>query len=212
VYVPHFNAMEDAAEIRSLVRHVGSAQLVTVGPDGYPAATLLPVIWDGDRLVFHMARANEHWRLIEPDTRALAVVTGAEAYISPSWYAAKAEHGRVVPTWNYSAVHFTGRVTVHPDAGWLRDAVTRLTELHEGDREPGWSVDDAPARYLDKQLAAIVGVEMQVERVEAKAKLSQNRSVEDRRGVVEGLLAEGRPGASEVACLMAARLDHPRAP
>jgi transcriptional regulator len=213
VYVPHFNALEDPAEIQSLVLQAGSAQLVTVGPDGYPAASMLPVIWDpaGDRLVMHMAKANQHWKSIRPGAPALAVVTGPEAYVSPAWYLTKAEHGKVVPTWNYSAVHFTGRLTAHHDADWLREAVTRLTDLHEARREAAghdaWSVDDAPAPYVAGQLHAIVGIELVVERVEAKAKLSQNRSDADRAGVVAGLRAEagaeGRRGEAQVADRMA---------
>src|SRR6185436_19071231 len=102
VYVPRFNVLEGTAEIQALVSAVGSAQLVTTGVDGYPLASFLPVIWepDGNRLVMHMARANQHWKAIEPDTPALAVVTGPEAYVSPAWYATKDEHGKVVPTWN----------------------------------------------------------------------------------------------------------------
>jgi transcriptional regulator len=191
MYVPRFNAMEDRDEIREMVRSVGSAELVTVGPDSFPMATLLPVIWEAERLIFHMARANPQWTTIKGGSPALAIVTGAQGYISPSWYPSKEEHGRVVPTWNYSAVHFTGLVRIHHDSGWLLDAVTRLTDLHERDRERPWSVTDAPQRYIDKQLRAIVGIEMTVDRVEAKAKLSQNRSEEDRNGVIEGLRREG---------------------
>ena len=130
---------------------------------------------------------------------ALAIVTDAEAYVSPAWYASKAEHGRVVPTWNYSAVHFTGRVRRHEDPEWLRRAVTLLTEQHESDRAESWAVTDAPATYIDKQLRAIVGLEVTIERVEAKAKLSQNRSEEDRAGVVAGLRAEGSGREATVA-------------
>jgi transcriptional regulator len=204
VYVPRFNALDDGDEIRRLVTDVGSAQLVTVGADGYPAATLLPVLWDGDRLVLHMARANDHWTSIEPGTPALAVVTGPEAYVSPTWYASKAEHGRVVPTWNYSAVHFTGRVEVHTDSAWLLDAVTRLTDAHERPRSDSWSVADAPERYVEKQLRAIVGIEFTIERVEAKAKLSQNREDPDFAGVVRGLRREGGGREHAVAESMAA--------
>jgi transcriptional regulator len=203
MYVPRFNAMDDADEIRRLVADVGSAQLVTVGDDGYPVATLLPVLWDGDRLVFHLARANQHWRSIRPGAPALAVVTGPEAYVSPAWYASKTEHGRVVPTWNYSAVHFTGRVQVHDDPDWLRDAVTSLTDTHERGRADRWAVDDAPSRYVDKQLQAIVGVEFAIERVEGKAKLSQNRDDADVAGVIAGLRAEGGPRERQVADAMA---------
>ncbi len=213
MYVPRFNALEDLAEIQALVRQAGSAQLVTTGPDGYPLASFLPVIWEpaGHRLVMHMAKANQHWKAIEPDTPALAIVTGPEAYVSPAWYAAKVEHGKVVPTWNYSAVHFTGRVTAHHDQDWIREAVTWLTDLHESRREAAghdaWSVGDAPARYVEGQLRAIVGVELAVEKVEAKAKLSQNRSEADRAGVVAGLRAEsgvdGVRGEAQVADRMA---------
>ena len=191
MYVPRFNAMDDADEIRGLVASVGSAELVTVGADGFPVATLLPVMWNARRLIFHMARANPQWTAMEADDPGLAIVTGPQGYVSPSWYASKAEHGRVVPTWNYSAVHFTGRLRVHHDAAWLLHAVTRLTDLHEERRNRPWSVGDAPQRYVEKQLRAIVGIEMSIEKVEAKAKLSQNRSDADRAGVVTGLRREG---------------------
>ena len=210
MYVPRFNALDGVPEIQSLVLQVGSAQLVTTGADGYPLASMLPVIWEpaGSRLVMHMAKANQHWKAIEPDTPALAVVTGPEAYVSPAWYATKAEHGKVVPTWNYSAVHFTGRVTVTHDADWLLEAVTWLTDLHEARRESAgfeaWSVDDAPEKYVAGQLRAIVGIELVVEKVEAKAKYSQNRSDADRAGVVAGLRAEGGlRGEAQVADRMA---------
>ncbi|MGO4257603.1 FMN-binding negative transcriptional regulator [Marmoricola sp. RAF53] len=199
MYVPRFNAVEDEAELRALVAEVGSAELVTTGADGYPRATLLPVIWDGDRVIAHFARANPHWREIGEDAAALLVCAGPQAYVSPSWYATKAEHGRVVPTWNYSAVHLTGRARVHDDPEWVRAMVTALTEKHESGRPAPWAVTDAPEEYLTKNLRAIVGVEIRVERVEGKAKLSQNRSEADRRGVIAGLGVDGTPGAVEVA-------------
>ena len=131
------------------------------------------------------------------------MVTGAEAYVSPAWYPSKAEHGRVVPTWNYSAVQFTGRVEVHTDPGWLLDAVTRLTETHERTRNDAWSVADAPERYVEKQLRAIVGIEFAIERVEGKAKLSQNKDDADFAGVVGGLRREGGGREHAVADTMA---------
>jgi transcriptional regulator len=193
-------------EIAELVRAVGSAELVTVGPDGFPRATRLPVIWSGERLVFHMALANPHWRAIEDAAPALAVVTGPEAYISPSWYAAKAEHGRVVPTWNYDAIHFAGHVTVHRDPEWLRAAVTELTDLHEGARDEPWAVADAPESYVAQMLKAIVGIELAISSVEAKAKRSQNRSDADRAGVIDGLRAEGAAREAAMADGMQADL------
>ncbi len=191
LYVPRFNLM-DPDDVRPFVAAVGTAQLVTVGEDGVPDATFLPVLWEGERLVGHLARANAHWRRIVDGSPALAIVTGADTYVSPSWYATKAEHGKVVPTWNYSVVHLRGAVAVHDDPEWVRGLVTRLTDRHEQARVEPWAVTDAPADYVDKNLRPIVGVEIVVESVEAKAKLSQNRSDEDRAGVAAGLVADGR--------------------
>ena len=191
LYLPRFNVM-DADDVRPFVEAVATAQLVTVGADGAPDATFLPVLWEGDRLVGHVARANAHWRRIVDGSPALAIVTGPDTYVSPSWYAAKAEHGKVVPTWNYSVVHLRGRITVHDDPNWVRGLVTRLTDRHEADRAEPWAVTDAPEDYVSKNLRPIVGVELAVESVEAKAKLSQNRSDDDRQGVARGLAADGR--------------------
>jgi transcriptional regulator len=196
MWTPPFNMM-DEAEIRPLVDAVGSAELVTVGDGGFPVATRLPVIWVGDRLVFHMALANSHWRTVSDGAPALAVVTGPEAYITPSWYAAKAEHGRVVPTWNYSAIHFTGRASVHRDPEWLLTAVSDLSEQHEQRRAVPWAVSDAPESFVAQQLWAVVGIEVTIRDIQAKAKRSQNRSEEDRRTVIEGLRRQG--GAREEA-------------
>ena len=198
MYVPHFNRMADE-DVAAFLDAVGTAELVTTGPDGYPVATLLPFVRDGDRLLMHLARANPHWQAIEPGTPALAVVAGPQAYVSPSWYATKHEHGKAVPTWNYSAVHLTGRVTTQHGEDWLRDLVGRLTDQHERHGSDPWSVEDAPADYVRKQLRAIVGLELTVERVEAKAKLSQNRSDADRAGVIRGLEARGAARARLVA-------------
>jgi transcriptional regulator len=202
MYIPHFNAMDDPDEIRRFVESVGSAEIVTVGADGTPVATLLPILWsaDGATVIAHMARANPHWRVIADGSPCLAIIAGPQAYISPAWYAAKAEHGRVVPTWNYSAVHLTGTVRVHDYPEWTREAVTSLTDRHEMPREEPWAVTDAPSTYIDKNLKAIVGLELTVTRVEAKAKLSQNRSAADQTGVVAGLRAEG--GSAAVADAM----------
>ncbi len=152
-----------------------------------------------------MAKANPHWREIADDTTALLIVTGPDAYVSPTWYAAKAEHGKVVPTWNYSAVHLTGLARVHEEPEWLRTAVTELTDRHEERRDRPWHVTDAPAPYVEGQLRGIVGIELTVTGVEGKAKLSQNRSMADREGVIEGLRGEGRVGGQGVADAMTAR-------
>ncbi|MEO3935232.1 FMN-binding negative transcriptional regulator [Dermatophilaceae bacterium Soc4.6] len=199
MYIPPFNAVSAEPEVRAMVAQVAAGDLVTVGADGYPLSTRLPLLWTDETVTAHFARANPHWRAITDDAPALLVVTGPQAYISPSWYAAKAEHGRVVPTWNYSAVQLTGRVRVHDDVEWVRAMVTRLTQAHEAHRASPWQVEDAPPAYVEAQLRGIVGVELVVERVEGKAKWSQNRSEADRVGVVSGLLAEGTGDAAAMA-------------
>ena len=213
------------AQIESFVDAAQSANLVTF--DGTrPVATLLPVIWERPersgngsrpdeeadpasygRLLGHIAVANPQWKTAAPDAEALAIVYGPQAYVSPAWYEAKARHGRVVPTWNYETVHLSGTVAFHQDPEWLRAFVTRLTLLHEGGREHPWAVTDAPPDYIDGQLRAIVGVELTITSIEAKQKLSQNRSELDREGVVTGLRAEHEPGPDAIADLMAAQLE-----
>jgi transcriptional regulator len=208
MYVPaHFAAAAD--QVAAFVDRVGAADLVTF--DGTkPVASLLPVIWDRSpgqhgRLLGHMALANPQWSSAAPGVPALAIVHGPQAYISPAWYQSARAPGRVVPTWNYTAVHFTGPVTFHRDAAWLRDVVTRLTDRHEDGRPGRWWVTDAPTEYIAGQLRAIVGIEMQVTHVEAKEKLSQNRAQLDRAGVIAALRTAADPGAREIADLMTDR-------
>jgi transcriptional regulator len=122
----------------------------------------------------------------------MAIIRGPDGYITPTWYETKREHGRVVPTWNYVTAHVYGDLTVHDDPAWVERNVRALTAKHEAERDPAWGVDDAPAAYVEGQLKAIVGVELRISRIEAKFKLSQNRSNEDIAGVVEGLNEEGR--------------------
>jgi transcriptional regulator len=172
--------------------------------DGEPAAEADPGSYG--TLLGHIAIANPQWQTAAPGAQALAIVHGPQAYISPTWYESKARHGRVVPTWNYETVHLTGTVTFHRDSEWLRALVTRLTRLHEDGREHPWAVSDAPPDYINGQLRAIVGVELTITAIEAKQKLSQNRSELDREGVVAGLRAEPGPGPAGVADRMAAQL------
>jgi transcriptional regulator len=199
VYVPTHFAPEDHDVQNLLARH-GAADLITAGPNGLEA-TMLPFVHDRDRdrLLGHFARNNDHWKRAD-GVHGLVIVRGPDSYISPSWYASKAEHGRVVPTWNYITAHVHGTVTVHDDVDWLEQVVRRLTDLHEADRAAPWSVDDAPEKYLRGQLRAIVGVEVRIERIDAKFKLSQNRPAADIDGVVTGLQSVGdTEGAEAVA-------------
>jgi transcriptional regulator len=144
----------------------------------------------------HVARANPMWKECPTDREVLVVFQGLDAYITPSWYAAKREHGKVVPTWNYVVVHGYGRPRFIEDSAWLRGLVTRLTDTHEAGRAEPWKVTDAPEDYLTKQLRAIVGVEIVLTRLIGKWKANQNRSAADVRGVIDGLTAEGDAFAS----------------
>ncbi|HYI22515.1 MAG TPA: FMN-binding negative transcriptional regulator [Candidatus Limnocylindrales bacterium] len=200
MYVPEYFKPDDGA-VRELLRNHGAVDLVTATPSGL-RATMLPMIYvEGtaggpDRLLGHVARKNDHWR--QPVVGdALAIVRGPDAYITPSWYSTKREHGRVVPTWNYITAHVHGELVVHEDVEWLEANVRQLTAKHEAGREEPWSVDDAPAQYVAGQLRAIVGLELLIGRIEAKFKLSQNRSADDVAGVVSGLVEVGRPDISE---------------
>ena len=196
----------DAAAAADFLDAHPAGHLVTVGPDGRPDVTLLPLVVEDGRVLAHLARANEHWRRIAAGSPGVIVVTAADAYVSPGWYPSKAQHGRTVPTWNYSEVQLSGPVTVHDDVEFVRDVVTRLTHRHEDHRAEPWAVTDAPERYVEGQLRAVVGVELRVEVVSAKAKLSQNRSPADREGAIAGLEAEPGPAAHEVARAMRAVL------
>jgi len=193
MYVPTHFAMDDAAVQDLLVRH-GAGDLVTATTSGLLATTLPfvhdPAVGPHGALLGHVARNNDQWRHA-PVGEALVILRGPDAYVSPNWYASKAEHGRVVPTWNYVTAHVYGELVVHDDIAWLEDLVTRLTEHHEAAQPRPWTVDDAPSRFVAGQLRAIVGVELRISRIEAKAKLSQNRPAADIDGVVEGTHAAG---------------------
>jgi transcriptional regulator len=203
MYIPAHFAVDPAAVDELLAKH-GAADLITLTDDGL-LATMLPFAYEpsaGEHdaqwgaLYGHVARNNDQWR--KPARgESLAIIRGPDSYVSPSWYAAKAEHGRVVPTWNYLTAHVYGQLVVHDDPAWVEDVVRRLTAKHEAARlaSPGqhmpWSPDDAPRAFIEGQLRAIVGLELQITRIEAKAKLSQNRPVGDIAGIVDGLAARG---------------------
>jgi transcriptional regulator len=219
MYIPAHFAADDAA-VRDLLARHGAADLVTQTADGL-LATMLPFAYEPSAgelgaLLGHVARNNDQWR--QPaQGESLVIVRGPDAYVSPSWYAAKAEHGRVVPTWNYVTAHVYGRLVVHDDPAWVEDVVRRLTAKHEAARlespgqPPAWSVDDAPRKFIEGQLRAIVGLELRITRIEAKAKLSQNRPVGDVAGIVAGQAARGQDrSAAAVASANEARVSAAR--
>ena len=211
MYVPAHFAMDDA-QVHELLAHHGAADLITVTGQGL-LATMLPFVFDPaigphGALLGHVARNNDQWK-VPARGESLVIVRGADAYISPAWYRSKAEHGRVVPTWNYITAHVYGRLVVHDDPAWVEDLVRRLTAKHESSMAEPWSVDDAPERFVAGQLRAIVGIELAITRIEAKAKLSQNRPEADVAGVITGLEAEGDEQiARDVAEANRERLPH----
>ncbi len=202
MYVPPHFAVDDEAT-QAFLAGIQAGDLVTATDDGL-VATFLPLLHDPERnaLIGHVARKNDQWQRAAHG-ESLVIAHGVDAYVSPGWYATKREHGRVVPTWNYTTAHVYGTLQIHDDPEWVDMVVRRLTERHEGGREHPWSVDDAPARFHGGQLRAIVGVELELTRVEAKFKLSQNRSEADIDGVVAGLGADGEDAAA--AAVEAAR-------
>jgi transcriptional regulator len=199
MYLPSHFAEQRPEVLRKLIHDHPLGLLITLADAGLQANPL-PFFLDADPaggpgiLRAHVARANPLWREARPDVEALVVFQGAQAYISPNWYPAKAEHGKVVPTWNYVTVQARGTLRAIDDTTWLRAFVSRLTQHHEAPQTRPWAVADAPADYIDSMLRAIVGIEIVLSSLVGKWKVSQNRAVTDRAGVVRGLRgAEGTP-------------------
>jgi transcriptional regulator len=186
MYLPKHFEQSDRAALIALMRERPLATLVVATPAG-PTADLLPLEFDdaANTLRGHVARANPLWK--HAGAPALAVFTGPEAYISPGWYASKREHGKVVPTWNYTMVQARGTLRAVDDAPWLHALVRRLTDHHERTQAAPWKVSDAPDDYVQQMLRAIVGIEIPLDALVGKWKLSQNRSAADREGTAEGL-------------------------
>ena len=207
MYLPPLFAQKDPAALQALMHAHPLATLVSQRADSGLSADHLPLLFDpsaGEHgcLRGHVARANPLWRELAAGAPVLAVFHGADAYVSPSWYPSKREHGKAVPTWNYAVVHAHGSFHAIDDAAWLRAFLQRLTERHESARAEPWSIDDAPPDFTGQLLKAIVGIEVRLTRLEAKWKVSQNRPAADREGVVQGLLAEGTPAAAAMAELV----------
>ena len=215
MYQPAHFVEPDADALLALMTANPLATLIRGGAE--LAADILPLqverTAEGWRITGHVARANTLWR--EADGQpVLLLFQGPQAYVSPNWYPSKFQHGKAVPTWNYAMVQAHGTLRAIQDPEWLRAFVTRLTERHEGGRAVPWHVTDAPPDYLDAMLKAIVGIEIEVTRVEGKFKLSQNRSAEDRTGVVLGLEADAttqrQPEADALAQAMQAAEERRR--
>ena len=206
MYTPKAFEVTDLAQLHAAMRQSELATLVSMATQGL-VATHLPLLLDETKgeygtITGHVSRANLQWRESDPNAEALIIFLGLDTYVSPNWYPAKQENGRVVPTWNYAAIHAYGRLTFFEDPEWLRIMVTELTKRHESSFPAPWQVTDAPAVYIDSQLKAIVGFEFRIVRLEGKQKFNQNRAVQDRLGVIEGLRGLGNERKTEVAELM----------
>jgi transcriptional regulator len=205
MYVPPAFRDSHLPSIVETIRAARLANFVTATANG-PISTPLPLFLDEKEgaqgvLYGHLARANPQWTET-PIGDALAIFMGPHAYVTPSWYATKQESGKVVPTWNYVAVHAYGSVEFFEDADRLLDVVTRLTNLHESPRGAPWAVSDAPEPFIKSQLRGIIGIRMPITRLDGKRKMSQNRNAEDRAGVKEGLAQSESAADREVAGLI----------
>ena len=195
MYIPRHFAVEDVVA-QNFLQNLKSGHLVTNTGIGI-LSTLIPVTFDSKQqsIIGHVARGNSQWSE-KTNQEALFICAPVDAYISPSWYASKVEHGKVVPTWDYMLAHVYGELIIHDDVDWLRIAVSNLTDAFEAGREKPWKLNDAPEDYVAGQLRAIVGVELKVSRLEVSFKMSQNKTREDLDGVIAGLRIDS---ADEVA-------------
>jgi transcriptional regulator len=206
MYTPPAFREDDLLALHAEMQKIQLATLVTLTSKGL-VATHLPLMLDPaagayGTLYGHVARGNVQWSESLADFEALAMFTASDAYVSPSWYPSKQETGKVVPTWMYAAIHAYGTVRFVDDAEWLRGMVTMLTDKHEGLFAAPWKVTDAPAAYVDAQLARIVGVELPISRLEGKWKFDQRSSEADRAGVMEALEASQTPDNLQAAAVM----------
>jgi transcriptional regulator len=209
MYQPPHHREDRLAIQHDLIRAHPLGLLITAGPGGL-LANPVPFLIDSERgeygtLRAHVARANPQWRELDAIDECLVVFQGPQHYITPSWYATKRETGKVVPTWNYATVHAWGRPRAIEDAAWLRQLIGELTRSQEGGRAAPWHVEDAPEDFVAMQIRAIVGMEIPITRIEGKWKVSQNRPVADREGVVAGLRAQGDEASLAMARLVEER-------
>lgn len=207
LYQPAAFRVDDASLLHAAMDVARLGVLVSNGAEGVPDITHLPLLLDRNAgplgtLTGHVARANPHAARLRDAGRAIAVFQGVEAYVSPNWYASKAEHHRVVPTWNYEAIHAEGTVEIIEDSDRLHAIVDSLTRHHERHQPRPWSVTDAPPRFVEGQLRGITGIVLRIERLSGKRKLSQNRSEADREGAASGLAASADPRDQATAAAM----------
>jgi transcriptional regulator len=210
MYIPKHFEETRLDVLHQLMRDYPLATVITHGADGINA-NHIPIYLDAAQGEFgtlraHVARANPIWQDLQAEIPVLMIFHGPNSYVSPQWNPAKKVHGKAVPTWNYAVVHCHGHLRVVDDAAFVRANVDELSSRHEAGLPPPWTLDEAPADYAEKMLGAIVGLELVIEKIVGKWKISQNHPGAAQQGVVDGLLAHQGNGAEAMADLMAARL------
>lgn len=206
MYIPTHFEQSDMATMHGLIRARPLATLITLDSDGINAnhipLHLTKATESFGILRGHVARSNPVWHDLQSNIEVLAIFHGPDAYISPSWYASKQESGRVVPTWNYTAVHAYGSLRIIDDASWIRTQLEALTAHNEASFSEPWAVSDAPAEFTEKLIEAIVGIEIVITRLSGKWKVSQNQPPQNRRSVIQGLNDSGQSEAVAMAALV----------
>jgi transcriptional regulator len=209
MYQPDHFRVDDLAQMRTQMSAAPFVTLVSGGSLGL-YATHLPTVLKHEGLYgiieCHLARANPHWKDLAEGNEALMIFQGPEGYITPNWYPSKADHQKVVPTWNYAVVHAYGRPEVMQDKDWLRRHVAELTAQQERNGSRPWALSDAPEEFIEVMLRGIVGFRFAITRLEGKSKMSQNREMKDREGVVKGLCQRGRGDDLDVAAMVSRSL------
>ena len=210
MFVPDHFKLGGIAEQHALMRVYPFAALITTSDAGYEVTHLPTVLKSEGELGLiecHVSRANPHWREIAKSGRGMLIYTGPQAYITPGWYPSKAAHGKAVPTWNYAVVHAHGVAEIVDDRDWLVRHVSELTDQMEAGTPEPWATSDAPGNFIDVMSRGIVGMRFTIERLEGKSKMSQNRELPDREGVIAGLQTRGSEGDAKVADLVAAEAE-----
>jgi len=211
VYIPQHFDEPSLAVMHELIRAQPLATLVTLSPQGLDA-NHIPLHLTNAALPYgvlrgHVARANPMWRALQANIEVLAIFHGADAYISPAWYATKKEHGKVVPTWNYAVVHAYGTLRVIDDATWIRAQLETLTAHQESQLPSPWAVADAPQEFTEKLIQSIVGIEIVITRLMGKWKVSQNQPVANQMGIIDGLSKVESQQATEMAALVGHKMQ-----
>jgi transcriptional regulator len=206
MYIPRHNEEKRVSVMHSLIASSPLGTLVTLGASGL-FASHVPMVLEDDGTQFgvlrcHISRANAQWKDFVPTVDALAIFSGHQHYITPNWYPGTKEQGKEVPTWNYVVVHAYGPLKVIQDEAWLLTNVEKLTNIHEAASPVPWKVSDAPADYIKSQLKGIVGLELPIQRLQGKWKVSQNRSERERDGVIEGLAELNTPESLAMRALV----------